>query len=94
MKNATRQKPDVSKMTRAEKQKYLESLEYKRQYHAKKKAEREATLTGQKVRNARQAGRVEGIQVAIGRVETLLAEKNGLAAREQQIMAELQALLK
>lgn len=89
--NATIEK--MKKMSRAEKEKYIASLEYKRQYHAKKKAERQATLTGQKVRNARQNGRQEGIAVALARVETLIAERNGLKVKEAEIIAELESLL-
>lgn len=92
-KQVTRQKPDMSKMTKAERVKYLASLEYKRAYHARKKAEREQTLTGQKIRNARQNGRQEGIAVALARVETLIAERNGLKVKEAEIIAELESLL-
>lgn len=94
MANQSRTVTDVSKMTRAERAKYEATLQYKRDYHAARKAEREALLQGQKVRHAVQKGRQEGIEMAIGRVETLLAEKKGLAVRESQIMEELRALLK
>lgn len=94
MATVQRKKVDVTKMTRAERAKYEASLAYKRAYHAKKRAEREAQLNGQKVRNARQNGRQEGIAIAIGRVETLLAQRNELKLRDAEIVAELQQLLK
>lgn len=68
--------------------------EYRRQLREAKKSEAAEVSTTRAKARAHRNGVQEGIEIAIGRVETLLAEKNGLKARESEILAELAQLLK
>lgn len=83
----------IAKLSPAERKKRQEAIDYKKAYHAKRKAEHEGTKQTKRQYHARKKGQREGVQAALSEVLTLVAELEGAKQLQSKIETRLTQIL-